>query len=113
MSNYFNNNLKRKGSITDFERKLFKSVENELSTIGEIRVCEGYSEIVYSSKELESIGEIVIEEEYALWLASQGRDYYEEKAQEEAEYESWIVLQCDLAEKETEEGNTYDATQIF
>lgn len=79
--------------ITDFERRLYLSVANELDGITEISIKEDYFTTTYSKSDLEKIGEIVAEEQYYDWLLSQGKEAfnaeYERQQAEQLEYEKW------------------------
>ena len=96
--NYLSNNNKTTEygtrTITDFERRLYLSVANDLDSITEIAIKEDYFTTTYTRSDLERIGEIVAEEQYYDWLLSQGEDAFEAECEsqqaEQLEYEKWM-----------------------
>ena len=88
--------------ITDFERKLYLSVQGDIHDIAEISIGEGYFTITYSKADLEEIGDIVAEEQMYEDVLSRGEEAFnaeiERQRQECKEYEAYIALQCELTE---------------
>ena len=92
--------------ITDFERKLYQSVQGDIQDIAEISICEGYFTTTYSKADLEEIGAVVTEEQMYEELLSRGEEAFnaeiERQRQECKEYEAYIALQCELTERARE-----------
>lgn len=83
-----------KKEITDFERKLYLSVQGDIQNIEEISVREGYFTTTFSKADLEEIGAIVAEEQMYEDLLSQGEEAFnaeiERQRTEQIEYEKWM-----------------------
>ena len=83
MLNYATNQTR---SITDFERKLYCSLQAQgaLGDLTDVTIRDEYFSITYTRDELEYIGSIVAKEQLQDWLQEQDTDAY-------------IAKQCELA----------------
>lgn len=83
-----------KKEITDFERKLYMSVQGNIQNIGEISIRNEYFTTTYSKADLEEIGSIIAEEQMYEELLSQGEEAFnteiERQKAEKVEYEKWM-----------------------
>lgn len=84
-------------NISNFERGLYLATEKYLDDFDSVTIRDGYSTVTYTREDLETIGEIVVEEQYMDWLMSQGQEAYEAEIEREQrereEYERWLEEQ--------------------
>ena len=95
-------------SITDFERKLYCSLQAQgaLRDLADVTIRDEYFSVTYTRDELEYIGSVVAMEQMLADLANQGEESYNAElahfAIEKEDYEKYVAEQCEFAMREKE-----------